>query len=69
MQTIILTIEGMMCQACVGHVGKALRAVPGVVEVEVDLAAGRATVRHASGETGALALAVQEEGYTASILE
>ena len=67
MQTTTITITGMMCQACVGHVSKALRAVPGVNEVEVDLEIGRAVVRHDGSDLGALTLAVDEEGYQASI--
>ena len=65
MQTIELKVEGMMCQACVGHVSKALQGVSGVRDVNVDLAAGRATVQHEGAETPALIKAVSEEGYEA----
>ncbi|NIV39058.1 MAG: hypothetical protein GWN58_59470, partial [Anaerolineae bacterium] len=40
-----LEIEGMTCASCVGRVEKALKAVPGVSEAEVNLATERATVR------------------------
>jgi Cu+-exporting ATPase len=43
--TIVLPIEGMTCGACVSRVEAALRSVPGVTDVAVDLAAGRAIVR------------------------
>ncbi len=65
MQTTELKVEGMMCEACVGHVTKALQNVPGVRAVNVDLAAGRATVQHEGAQTPALIAAVDEEGYQA----
>ncbi len=65
MQTTELKVEGMMCEACVGHVSKALQGVPGVRDVDVDLAAGRATVQHEGAQIPALIEAVDEEGYQA----
>ncbi len=65
METTELKVEGMMCEACVGHVTKALQGVPGVRTVNVDLAAKRATVQHEGAETPALMAAVDEEGYQA----
>ena len=61
-----LPIEGMSCMSCAGRVEKALRAVPGVLEVTVNLATERAMVR-TSGEADAAALvqAVERAGYTA----
>lgn len=44
MQTIELNVQGMTCGGCVKHVTKALQAVPGVNQVSVDLASGRARV-------------------------
>lgn len=58
-----LTIEGMMCAHCVAHVDKALRAVPGVESVDVDLTAGTAVVTGSAAEE-ALRAAVAEAGYT-----
>lgn len=37
-----LGVEGMTCASCVGHVEKALRAVPGVAAASVNLATERA---------------------------
>jgi len=60
-----LDIEGMTCASCVGRVEKALKAVPGVSEAEVNLATERATVR-ASGVTApVLVAAVEKAGYSA----
>ena len=39
-----LFIEGMMCQHCVSTVKKALEAVDGVAEADVNLETGKATV-------------------------
>ncbi|GGB92533.1 copper-translocating P-type ATPase [Marinobacterium zhoushanense] len=66
--TTELSIEGMSCASCVGRVERALRAIPGVIEANVNLATERASVR---GNAGAEALiaAVADAGYTASPLD
>jgi copper chaperone len=63
--TTELKIDGMSCQMCVQHVTQALQNVPGVQTVNVDLAAGSATVHHENASHQALVEAVQEEGYEA----
>ena len=60
---ITLKITGMMCQHCKAHVEQALRAVPGVTEVTVDLEGGSAKV--AGGDAAALVAAVKAAGYDA----
>ena len=61
-----LAIEGMTCASCVGRVEKALRAVPGVTAVSVNLATERATVTTAGPvPAGALQAAVTQAGYAA----
>jgi copper chaperone CopZ len=60
-----LEIEGMGCEGCVAAVDTALRAVPGVRTVAVDLAAGRATVEHEGVDPAALLRAVEKAGYDA----
>lgn len=59
-----LPVEGMTCASCVLRVEKALKALPGVQSVAVNLATEEATVR-ATGEVaaGALAAAVRKAGY------
>ena len=42
--TLIIPVAGMTCAACVHHVGEAMRAVPGVADVSVNLATARATI-------------------------
>ncbi len=59
---MVLKINGMMCMHCVAHVKKALEAVNGVTSVEVDLAAGTATVA-GTADSDALRAAVVDAGY------
>ncbi len=63
-QSLQLAIEGMTCASCVGRVEKALRQVPGVLDVSVNLATEAATVTM-SQRTDAqwLSAAVQKAGY------
>ncbi|MFV0416044.1 MAG: heavy metal translocating P-type ATPase [Chthoniobacterales bacterium] len=64
----VLTVDGMSCASCVGRVEAALRAVPGVSEVVVNLATERATVQGTAGvET--LVAAVAKAGYEAKLFE
>jgi copper ion binding protein len=64
-ETIELGVGGMTCASCVAHVEKALRAVPNVVEANVNLAPERAKVRALGAPKimGALRRAVFEAGY------
>ena len=69
--TTELAIEGMTCASCVLRTEKALAAVPGVHEATVNLATGRARVRH-GGEAsvpGRLEAAVAHAGYAAHRIE
>jgi Cu+-exporting ATPase len=63
--TKTLYVEGMSCASCVTSVETALRDVPGVLEVSVNLATGRATVQHLAGAVSRadLAEAVRGAGY------
>jgi copper chaperone len=61
--TTTLQVTGMTCNRCVGHVEAALRAVPGVRTVKVDLASGQATLSHDALDLGAVIAAVDAAGY------
>ena len=62
----VLDVTGMTCQNCVKHVREALEEVLGVGEVQVDLSAAQATVKHdGSAEVSSLIAAVDEAGYEA----
>jgi len=55
----------MSCAACVRRVENALREIPGVTDVAVNLATARATVSHAPGWAGVEALrqVIADQGY------
>ncbi|GJD56582.1 heavy metal translocating P-type ATPase [Methylobacterium dankookense] len=61
----VLAVEGMSCASCVSRVERALAAVPGVRGASVNLATGRASVRHLDGivPRASLEAAVAEAGY------
>lgn len=63
---IEMSIEGMTCGHCAMTVRKALRATPGVADVQVDVAEGRAHVTPAAAapDVQALRNAVEDAGYT-----
>ena len=67
--TAVFNIEGMSCASCVGRVDRALAAVPGVMEANVNLASETARVTWLEGATDIAALqrAAAEAGYPASI--
>jgi Cu+-exporting ATPase len=60
-----VSVGGMSCAACVRRMENALREVPGVTDVAVNLATARATVSHAPGWAGVEALrqAIADQGY------
>jgi mercuric reductase len=62
-----LRITGMTCNGCVKHVDAALRKVPGVTAVEVDLLKGSAKVVHDDASApDRLVSAVVQAGYEAT---
>jgi P-type Cu+ transporter len=63
-QSRLLAIDGLHCAACVARVESALRGVPGVSQVSVNLASHEARVE-ASAPLEALQLAVEKAGYRA----
>lgn len=64
-----LSVEGMTCGGCARKTEAALRAVPGVAEVAIDLPGKAATVQGANLETEALVAAVTALGYRAAVVE
>ncbi|WP_255674130.1 heavy metal translocating P-type ATPase [Cupriavidus sp. UGS-1] len=64
-----LTVREMTCASCVGRVERALRAVPGVVDAQVNLATERALVTLVGGNAAdmlpVLTEAVSRAGYAA----
>lgn len=68
METKVLKVQGMSCEACVAHVTRALRALDGVQAADVDLSAAQATVTFdpAQVQISQMVTAVEDEGYEAS---
>ncbi|MBA1245782.1 MULTISPECIES: heavy metal translocating P-type ATPase [Pseudomonas] len=65
-ETLVLSITGMTCASCVNRVERALRKVPGVGEVSVNLATEQAHVTAVAGTSvQALIAAVRDAGYQA----
>jgi len=61
---VVLSIGGMTCASCVAHVEKALRAVPGVSQADVNLVTERATIAVSKNvPRSALIAAVVDAGY------
>ncbi len=63
--TLVIPVEGMTCASCVGKIERAIRQVPGVAEVSVNLATERAEVSFESGQgsSAAVADAIFKAGY------
>ena len=68
MATKKLIIEGMKCEKCSAKTKDALLAVPGVTDVTVDLAKGKATVTcDDSVKDEDLCMAVIDVGFKAKV--
>ncbi len=67
--TVTLNVASMSCASCVGRVDKALAALPGVLDVNVNLASETATVTYLEGAVtpANLIAASAEIGYPATL--
>ncbi len=70
-RTVKLTLTSMSCASCVGRVDRALGALPGVMNVNVNLASESATVTIAEGAVTPqdLLAATRAAGYPAELAE
>ena len=65
MSTSSFTVVGMTCGHCVGSVTEEVSQVPGVTDVDVDLATGGLTVTSDTPvDDAAIQAAVEEAGYS-----
>jgi Cu+-exporting ATPase len=66
--TTSISITGMTCASCVQHVTKAVRSLPGVDDVRVNLAGGRAVVTFHPDRTtpDKIADSITQSGYVAT---
>lgn len=70
LQSLELNLGGMTCASCAGRIERALQKVAGVRRVSVNLASERAHVEMLAGTSSAsLIAAVEDAGYTASLLD
>ena len=69
LQTAIISVEGMVCDACAQSINEALLKIEGVQSCEASFARKNATVVYAKGQVQPtkLAAAIQELGYQASL--
>ncbi|MEZ0341815.1 heavy-metal-associated domain-containing protein [Mycobacterium sp. pV006] len=64
MATSTITVAGMTCSGCAKSVRAELKAVPGVVDVDIDLSNGTVTITSdAPVDDAAVKAAVEEAGY------
>ena len=61
--TSVYQVSGLKCQNCANGVTNKLREVAGVAEVEVNLAAHTATVKHGKGQASLDALNAALKGH------
>ncbi len=64
----VLSIEGMSCGHCVGHVKTALESLTGVAKAEVSLERKQAVVEGSSLDDTAMRAAVEDAGYKATAI-
>ncbi len=64
-ETAMVVIGGMSCATCVARLEKALKGLPGVLEVSVNLASGKARILYDPEMVGIsdFRRAIEEEGY------
>jgi P-type Cu+ transporter len=65
---LTLDVKGMTCASCVGHVEKALKELPGVEAVSVNLGLNTARIEYVPGmvTSAAMKRAIREVGYEAA---
>jgi heavy metal translocating P-type ATPase len=61
----VIAVSGLSCASCVGRLERAVAALPGVTGVSVNLASGRAEIRHPEGlvSRAELEAAIVRAGY------
>lgn len=69
MNAVELEVKGMTCGSCVSHVKSALQSVPGVTQVEVSLASGRARVEGDFKGSAPLIAALDSANYEAIVAQ
>jgi len=65
MEKTMINVEGMSCEHCVNAITKAVKALPGIAKVAVDLAAKSVMVEYDSSKTplDKIKAEIEERGY------
>ena len=65
MNTLTLNVTGMTCMGCVNSVKNLVSALPGIADIDIDLASGKVNVKHDPAQTDATAIraAIEDGGY------
>lgn len=65
MEHLKLTVTGMSCMGCVNSVNNLLGALPGVGQIDIDLASGQVEVEYSADQVqpAQLRLAIEDGGY------
>lgn len=64
-KSVTIPVGGMSCQHCVKSVTAKLSAMPGITQVDVDLARGEAKVTGTALDIPALKAAIEDLGFDA----
>jgi len=65
MEKTVINVDGMSCEHCVNAITKAVKALPGIAKVAVDLAAKSVMVEYDSSKTplDKIKAEIEEQGY------
>jgi copper chaperone len=65
MEKTVINVDGMSCEHCVNAITKAVKALPGIAKVAVDLAAKGVMVEYDSSKTALdkIKSEIEEQGY------
>ena len=64
----IISISGMSCQHCVGHVEKALKGLSGTSGIKVDLKKNQAELKADAIDDEAIKAAIADAGYSVTAI-
>ena len=67
--TVLMQIDGMSCQHCVGSVKRSLEALDAVVEAQPELSSGLVSVRGGRLDATALIRAVEQAGFSVTSVD
>jgi len=65
MEKTVINVDGMSCEHCVNAITKAVKALPGIAKVAVDLSAKSVAVEYDSSKTALdkIKAEIEEQGY------